>query len=158
MASPGQTQCAQLDPALLIALISLHRPCIQSQARRCARRSSAFKNLRSGSRPSDGITQLCQIEFAADAHPSNGAKTFGAKTTFEWGVQVWTARPRTRVQIPVATPKRVARLPTYPHLCFTEEVDQVKVSNIPKSKNHLISHTKNKIDPPATIPVEGARL
>jgi hypothetical protein len=73
-------------------------------------------------------------------------------------MQAWTARPRTRVQIPVATPKRVARLPTYPHVCFTEEVDQVKVSNIPKSKSHLISHTKNKIDPPNDNTGPGARL
>ena len=158
MASPGQTQCAQLDPAKHATRRLRHITHNPINRRRCAHRSSRPKSEASGIRPSDGITQLCQIEFAADAHPSNGAKTVGAKTSIEWGVQVWTARPRTRVQIPVATPKRVARLPTYPHLCFTEEVDQVKVSNIPKSKNHLISHTKNKIDPPATIPVEGARL
>ena len=157
MASPGQTQCAQLDPAPLKT--PSHPPqTMYLNHRRWAHRSSRPKSEASGIRPSDGITQLFQIEFAADAHPSNGAKTVGAKTSIEGGVQVWTARPRTRVQIPVATPKRVARLPTYPHLCFTEEVDQVKVSHIPKSKNHLISHTKNKIDPPATIPVEGARL
>ena len=158
MASPGQTQCAQLDPAQKKPPSDTPHTAHEKHSHGLAHRSSRPKSEASGIRPSDGITQLCQIEFAADAHPSNGAKTVGAKTSIEGGVQVWTARPRTRVQIPVATPKRVARLPTYPHLCFTEEVDQVKVSNIPKSKNHLISHTKNKIDPPTTIPVEGARL